>query len=197
MLYEKLLSEELILVLYDFPNTEEGNHARTVFRNELTGKRFHAMQVTQSCYLMPKSNASTATVKYWSKQFNDIDNVEIMIFNDASWEPKQKQRLAKQYVRHLHDLVEEVNIFGKDLWKQLKEWEERVADEDPDVSLRGWATKMKGITGRFEEIQKTINRVGNEDDEFELQKLSAFVDRLDIRFNKGKELYIKNKGSVD
>ena len=195
MLYEKLLNEDLILVLYDFVNSDEGNHARTVFRNELTGKRFHAMMVTQSCYLLPASNASRATVKHWSSQFSQISTV--MIFNDADFEPKLKQKLSKQYVRHLHDLVEEVNMFGKDLWKQLKEWEEKVADEDPDISLRGWATKMAGITGRFEEIQKTINRVGNEDDEFELQKLSAFVDRLDVRFEKGKELYIRNKGKKD
>lgn len=197
MLYEKLLAEDLVLILYDFPNTDEGNHARTEFRNDLTGKKHHAMQVTQSCYLMTKDNWNQSTSNFYNRRYNQIDHVVIMVFNDASWEPKQKQRLAKQYVRHLHDLVEEVNIFGKDLWKQLKEWEEKVADEDPKISLRGWATKMAGITGRFEEIQKTINRVGNEDDEFELQKLSAFVDRLDARFEKGKELYIKNKGRND
>ncbi len=193
MLYEKLLTEDLVLILYDF----NSDKMRTKFRNELKGKTHHAMEVTQSCYLMTKETVSDATLAYWNRKYNQMEDTTIMIFNDASWEPKQKQRLAKKYVKHLHNLVEEANVFAKDAWKRVKEWEEKVADEDPEVDLRGWATIMAGARGRFEEIQKTINRVGNEDDEFELQKLSAFVDRIDARFKKGKELYIRNKGRKD
>lgn len=181
-LVEKVLKSNMILVCYDFDDTNEGNIERALMRNELTGKPFYARMMTQSVYYLPESMASLETVRRWAKS----RNAEIVVFGNVETDLRDRTKLAKGYVRFLKDLVQEMREIAKSVKKDLQEFEENI--DDPDSSLRGWATKISGITNRYEELRVAINRVGDDDDELELEMMSAYIDRLQKRYDRVKEM---------
>ena len=184
-LVEKILKSKMILVCYDFDATDEGNIERALMRNELTGKPFYARMMTQSVYYLPESMASLDTVRKWAKS----KVAEIIVFGDVDADLHDKQKLAKGYVRFLKDLVKEMREIAKRVKNDLQDFEDHI--DDPDASLRGWASKISGITNRFEELRKAINRVGDDDDELDIEMMSAYIERLQNRY--AKVLAIKEK----
>lgn len=179
---ENILKDKMILVCYDFLATSEGNRDRAIFRDQLTGKPFHAVQMTASVYYLPESVASISEVRRWAKN----TNADIRVFGNIEANLADKRKLAKGYYHHLLDIVKEVNEIAKRCRKELMEFEENI--EDPDATLRGWATKISGVTNRFEEIRKLINRVGDSDDEFHLDMLATFVKALNERYERVKKM---------
>ncbi len=175
----------MILVCYDFDATDEGNIERTLMRNELTGKPFYARMMTQSVYYLPESMSSLDTVRRWAKS----KNAEIIVFGDVHTDLQDKKKLVKGYVRFLKDLVIEMREIAKTVKNDLQDFEENI--DDPDQTLRGWHTKVTGITNRFEELRKAINRVGDDDDELDLQMMDAYIDRLQKRYERVKEIKSK------
>lgn len=184
---ENILKDKMILVCYDFLATEEGNRDRAIFRDQLTGKPFHAVQMTASVYYLPESVASLSEVRKWAKN----TNADIRVFGNIEATINDKKKLAKGYYHHMLDIVKEVNEIAKRLRKELIEFEENI--DDPERTLRGWATKVSGIVNRFEEIRKLINRVGDEDDEFHLDMLAVYVKGLTERYERVKDMKEKLK----
>ncbi len=172
----------MILVCYDFDATDEGNIERAIMRNELTGKPFYARMMTQSVYYLPESMQSLETVRRWAKS----KNAEIIVFGNVDADLNDRKKLAKGYVRFLRDLVKEMREIAKMVKNDLQEFEDNI--DDPDQTLRGWHTKISGITNRFEELRKAINRVGDDDDELDLQMMDAYIERLQKRYDRVKEI---------
>jgi len=184
-LVEKVLKSKMILVCYDFDATDEGNIERALMRNELTGKPFYARMMTQSVYYLPESMAPLENVRKWAKS----KNAEITVFGNVDADLHDRKQLAKDYVRFLKDLVKEMREIAKSVKNDLQDFEENI--DDPDQTLRGWHTKISGITNRFEELRKAISRVGDDDDELDLEMMSAYIARLQTRY--AKVLAIKEK----
>ena len=175
----------MILVCYDFDATHDGNMDRQRLRDELTSYPFYARMMTQSVYYLPESMQSLRAVRKWANQ----STANIVVFGDAQAPLKDQKMLVKQYYKHLQNTVQEVTDTTKRIRRELLEFEENI--EDPDVTLRGWATKVSSIKNRFEEIRTAINKVGDEDDEFHLDMVATFVDKLEDRYEKVKEMKIK------
>lgn len=181
-LLEKILKSKMILVCYDFDDTDEGNIERTLMRNELTGKPFYAKMMTQSVYYLPESMASLESVRKWAKS----RNAEIIVFGNVDADLHDSTKLAKGYVRFLKELVKEMREIAKSVKNDLQDFEDNI--NDPNQSLRGWHTKISGITNRFEELRKAINRVGDDDDELDLEMMDAYIERLQKRYERVKEI---------
>jgi len=173
----------MILVCYDFDATVEGNIERAMMREELTRKPFYAKMMTQSVYYLPESMASLETVRGWATS----TNAEIFVFGNVNATIADKQKMAKQYVSHLRGLVNEMKDIAKIVRRDLFDFEETDFD-DPKVNLRGWHTKVSGIENRYEELRKAINRVGDEDDELDLDMMTVYINNLKARFERVKEM---------
>lgn len=173
---EKMLEGKMILVCYDFSDNLE----RAKLREELTSYPFYAKMMTQSVYYLPESVQSLRAVRKWANSSSERD--KIVVFGDVNTSIKDQKKLVHQYYTHLQDIVQEITDTTKRIRKELLEFEEEI--EDPDVTLRGWATKVSSITNRFEEIRSMINKVGDEDDEFHLDMVATFVTKLDERYEK-------------
>lgn len=176
------MKDNWILVCYDFDATDEGNIERALMRNELTGKPFYAKMMTQSVYYLPESMASLETVRRWAKS----KNANIVVFGNIDANIDDRRKLAKGYVRFLKDLVEETKEIAIRIKDDLQEFEENI--DDPETTLRGWHTKVSGITNRYEELRKAINRVGDKKDELHLEMMSAYIEKLQIRYERVKEM---------
>lgn len=178
----------MILVCYDFNSTDEGNIERTIMRNELTGKPFFARMMTQSVYYLPESMASLDTVRRWAKS----KNADIRVFGNIDATIADRKKLAREYVRYLKDLVAEMKEIAKSVKKDLQEFEENI--DDKDETLRGWHSKISGITNRFEDLRKAVNRVGDDDDELELEMMASYVKTLETRYDRIKLMKARQNG---
>ena len=178
----------MILVCYDFEASNEGNIERTMMRNELTGKPFFARMMTQSVYYLPESMATLETVRRWAKS----KSADIRVFGNIDATIADRKRLARDYVRYLKDLVSEMREIAKRVKKDLHEFEENIEDED--ATLRGWHTKISGITNRFEDLRKAVSRVGDDDDELELEMMASYVKTLETRYERIKLMKARENG---
>ena len=185
MLQEKLLEKDMVLVIYDFDTSEDGNRERNAIRQVLTSKPFYAKMMNQSCYFFPASLASLSAVRKWASNIH----ADIKVFGiDTTL--KDKRNLAHQYVEHLHGVVGEVNEIGVSIWEDLKNFEERTADAmklDDLPKMQGWHRKLEGVSNRFSEIQSLIHKVGGTKDEFELFKLNAFIKEISGRYEHARK----------
>ena len=177
----------MILVCYDFEATAEGNIERTMMRDELTRKPFYANMMTQSVYYLPESLASLETVRRWARS----KSADIRVFGNIDATIADRKKMAKDYVRYMRDLVSEMKQIAKRVKKDLQEFEENIEDEDE--TLRGWHSKISGITNRYEDLRKAINRVGDDDDELEMEMMASYVKTLEERYNKVKVMKAKQK----
>ncbi len=178
---EKMLEGKMILVCYDFSDNLE----RAKLRDELTSYPFYAKMMTQSVYYLPESVQSLRAVRKWANQ----SSADIIVFGDVNTTLRDQKALVKKYYDHLQNVVQEVTDTTKRIRKELLEFEENI--EDPDVTLRGWATKVSSIVNRFEEIRSMINKVGDEDDEFHLDMVATFVEKLDKRYERVRLMKIE------
>lgn len=138
------------------------------------------MRKTKSAYLIPKSVRSMEEVIRWG-QDNDI---QMEIFG-LELTDSQAETLTKQYTKDLENRLDEVNEATRNAWEKLKEIEENIDDPEKS-SLTGVHNIIKSVRDQCADIMSTINRWGNEKDEFELQKLEAFVQKVSERFDRLK-----------
>ena len=188
------MKDDMILLCYDFHKHDESGAEdieRAELRAEITGKPYYAMMHTQSVYYLPASMASLEVIKRWAKS----KHAEIVVFGNVDLDLDVKRKFVNKYVSHLRSLLREVNENTKVRRRELLDFEEDL--ENPDSSLRGWATKISGITNRFEEIRQAINRVGGKasNEEFELDKLATYVQyHLVERYERVKEMKKRQRG---
>jgi len=181
-LVDTLIKSKWILVAYDFSTKGNGNYERAELRGNLV-RKYRAKKMSDSVYYLPNTMASRETIERFAKS----TNAEIFVFgadlNDAG-----KKRFAKGYYRYLKDLRQEMREIAVRVMDQLQDYEDRVGlpvkKGEKEPSLKGWHLKISAITNRFEELQKSINKVGDKDDELELQMLSAYIDRVIKRYDR-------------
>ena len=187
-LEENIIEDKMILVCYDFEATDEGNIERTMMRKELTRKPFYATMMTQSVYYLPESIATLDTVRRWATS----KSADIRVFGNIDATIADRKKLAKDCIRHLKDLVSEMRMIAKSIKKDLQEFEENI--EDKDTTLRGWHTKISGITNRFEDFRKAVSRVGDDDDELDLEMMASYIKTLETRYERVKLMKARQNG---
>ena len=172
---EIMMESKMILVCYDFSDNLE----RAKLREELTSYPFYAKMMTQSVYYLPDYDGKTLrAVRKWANQ----SDADIVVFGDVNTTLKDQKALVKGYYTHLQEVVGEITDTTERIREELLDFEEKI--EDPDVTLRGWATKVSSIKNRFEEIRSMINKVGDKHDEFHLDMIATFVEKLDKRYER-------------
>lgn len=177
---EVLIQSDMILVVYDFRDTPEGNRERNKLREELTSAPFFAVMMNQSVYYLSATVASLETVRKWARS----TEADIKVFGNVDATIRDKQHMVRDYYNHLKDIVKEVNEIAFNRFKEIQEFEDKIGTEG--ASLKGWHNKISGVENRFSEIRKLINRVGDDQDEFELEKLASFVKTLKKRYDRLK-----------
>lgn len=181
-LTEQLIKSNWILIAYDFSTKGNGNYERAELRGELV-RKYRAKMMSQSVYFLPDTMASRATIERWASSHN----ADIFVFG-ADLDDAGQKRFAKNYLRYLKDLRKEMREIAVDVMDQLQEYEDSLGQPvrkgKKAPSLKGWHLKISAITNRFEELQKSINKVGDKDDELELQMLSAYIDRVIKRYDR-------------
>ena len=186
-LQEQLIKSNWILVAYDFDSTtENGNYERAELRGELV-RKFRAKMMSQSVYFLPDTMASRATIERWARSHN----ATIFVFG-ADLDDAGQRRFAKTYYRYLKDLRKEMREIAVQVMVQLQDYEDSLGQKlkkgEKEPSLKGWHLKVSAIENRFEELRKSINKVGDKDDELELQVLSAYIEKVVKRYERVKEL---------
>ena len=180
----------MILLVYDFKATPEGNAERARMRNKITSPPFYGMMMTESVYMCSELVVKLRTVNEWA----DDTDADIRVFSNIQTSVRNRKKLAKQFVQHLDDVVGEVNDIARDVFQQLKEFEDNIENEK---TIRGWYRKVESVTNRYDEIQKLINRVGDDRDEFEFQKLASFMKELTKRYDRVKDMWEHKDWIVD
>lgn len=174
--------------MYDFDATPEGNYERAEMRGELT-RKFRAKMMTQSVYFLPDTMASRATIERWGRSHN----ANIVVFG-ADLDDVGTKRFAKNYLRYLKDLRKEMREIAVQVMVDLQDYEDAldktIGTRKKVPSLKGWHLKVSAITNRFEELRKSINKVGDKDDELELQMLSSYIEKVVIRYERVKKLKV-------
>ena len=181
-LVEKIIKSKLILVCYDFDDTTEGNKERAIMQKELTKDPFHAKMLMESLYYLPVSMASVNSVREWAKPTNG----EFIIFGNVDVNLHQKTKLAKGYVQLLKKLVTKMKEEATSVKNDFQDFEKNF--DHSNQNLRGWASKISGARERFELVRNAVNRIGDDDDELDLEMMNDYIDRLEKRFEKMKEL---------
>lgn len=196
---EKMIEDKMILVCYDLKD----NMTRAKFREQLTSYPFYGKMMTESVYYLPETIASLRAVRKFANSIKlDHSSDQIVVFGDVNTKLKDQKKLVIEYVTHLQEIVHEVDSTTERIRDELLEFEENIHLDEIEVmekqsngkmmkvikqnNLRGWATKVSSIRNRFEEIRTMINKVGDKHDEFELDKISSLVDKLDERFERVK-----------
>jgi len=192
------MKDDMILLCYDFHKKDdepEGaeNKARANLRTEITSKPYYAVMHTQSVYYLPASMQSLETIKRWARN----KHAEIVVFGNVELDLDIKRKMVNKYVAHLRQILREVNEDAKARRRELLDFEEDI--DNPDTSLRGWASKPKKLALRFEEIRHAINRVGKNEHatnaEFELDKLATYVEvNLVQRYERVRKMKAKVRG---
>ena len=172
----------MILICYDFDDTKEGNKERAIMQKELTKDPFHAKMLMESVYYLPVSMASVSSVREWAKPTNG----EFIVFANVDADLHDKTKLAKGYVKLLRKLVTKMKEEATSVKNDLQDFEKNI--DHSNQNLRGWASKISGVRERFELVRKAVNRVGDDDDELDLEMMDDYIDRLEKRFKKVKEL---------
>ena len=181
-LVEKIIKSKLILICYDFDDTKEGNKERAIMQKELTKDPFHAKMLMESVYYLPVSMASVDSVREWAKSANG----EFIIFANVDADLHDKTKLAKGYVKLLRKLVTKMKEKATLVKNDLQDFEKNI--DHSNKNLRGWASKISGVKERFELVRNAVNRVGDDDDELDLEMMDDYIDRLEKRFEKVKKL---------
>lgn len=145
--------------------------------------------MTQSVYFLPDSMASRATIEHWARS----QNATIVVFG-ADLDLAGQRRFAKNYLRYLKDLRKEMREIAVQVMTDLQDYEDAldktIGTRKKVPSLKGWHLKVSAITNRFEELRKSINKVGDKDDELELQMLSAYIEKVIKRYERVKTLKV-------
>lgn len=184
---EQIIASDMILVVYDFRDTPEGNAERNKLRIQLTSAPFHAKMMNQSVYYLSATIASLEAVRKWARS----TEADIKVFGNVDATIRDRQRLANDYLAHLHDTVKEVDEIVHERFKELQKFEDTLDDED--ASIRGWTKKINGAKSRFDEIRKLVSRFGSDRDEFQLEKLATFVKMLEKRYERVQEAWEQRK----
>lgn len=171
------IQKDWFLITYDVKTSS--NVTRDWMRNKIIS--MGGYMETYSNYLMPKSVRSIEEIQRWARD-NDVN----IIVYGLELTLERATELTQKYTIELSNQLQEINEQGEKLWNRLKEVEENL--DDPDVSkLTGISNIVKSIRSQSADIMSTINRWGNEKDEFELEKLSSFVQRLSDRYERLRE----------
>lgn len=181
-LVEKIIKSKLILICYDFDDTDEGNKERAIMQKELTKDPFHAKMLLESVYYLPVSMASVDSVREWAKPVYG----QFFVFGNVDVDIPVKTKLAKGYVQLLRKLVTKMKEKATIVKNDFQNFEKNI--DHSNKNLRGWASKISGVKERFELVRNAVNRIGDDDDELDLEMMDDYIDRLEKRFEKMKEL---------
>lgn len=180
-LLEKI-EKDWILILTDVSD----NVKRNFMRRKLI-EYFTAKQMTQSCYIIPACVALKDDIKRWGEDHS----FDIRVIG-MSAELVDAKTLTQEYTQELKMRLEEIDEQAEYIWKELLEKEENM-DDSKKSSIAGFHSKVKSIRSMFDDIQKTINKYGNENDVFSLQKLVVFVRDIENRYSRFVELKKRQK----
>jgi len=180
MIQTKKIERDWILVTYDVQDGDDTLRDR--LRHKLT-KKMGAIYQNDSVYLVPKKIHNAEEIKRWGR---DNFNLNLVVFGlDATLEDCKS--LSKRYVQDLQNKKKDVNLESQRVWERLVEIEENL--DDPDISrLTGIHKMIEGIKGQYDELRKLINRYGNKQDEFKLERLFAITEKCEKRYEKIKEM---------
>lgn len=181
-LKKEKIEDGWMLVLYDV--SIEANSLRNKIREKLG--EFGGYPRTQSCFMIPERITSMSEIESWGKSHE----VELVIFK-ADLNEVQLKDIESRYKKHLKDDMEEFNTWAKDLWDKTRKLEEDLRKDPEGTGLRGLHQRIAGIDARHEEIHKKISRFGDEDIEFEFQKISKFTESLKNRIQHLKDMKLK------
>jgi len=181
MLSREKLDNGYLLLLYDVKVSK--NVKRNWMRNKIKKMR-GGYALNQSCYIVPKSYATEQEIEDWGKD-NDVD---IKVFGLEVSETKIKT-LTDSYVKELEERFKNVKKFGDKIWDDIIKAEENI--DDPELKLTGYWKKIDGVRHQFEDMQKIINKIGDEEAQRELERQDAFIEKLRHRLQKLKDMKIQ------
>lgn len=164
-----------ILVMYDV--SRDDNYKRDKMRQKLID-HFGGRQMTQSCYMMPKSVALIDEIKRWGQD----NHVELKVIG-MTVDLVAAKTLTQEYTAELKMRLMDVDEEAENIWKELLEKEDNI-DNPKKSSLTGFTQKIKSIKQMFDDLQKIINKYGNESDSFQLQKVVVFMKNIEDRYNR-------------
>lgn len=179
---KETINKGWILVLYDV--SVEANSTRNKIREKI--REFGGYSRTASCYVIPERITTMNEIENWGKD-HDVD---LVIFR-ADLTEVQLEDLESRYKKHLKDDMEEYNHWTKELWDKTRELEEDLKKDPEGTGLRGLHQRIAGIDSRHEEIHRKISRFGDENIEFEFQKITKFTESLKNRIVRLKEMKLK------
>ena len=174
--FEKLV-DGFLLLLYDVEIT--ANSKRNWIRSKIK-RQWGGHMLNQSCYIIPNTIATKAQLESWGRE-NDTN---IVVFGLEA-DPEQIKTLTARYEKDMNDRFDGIKQFGNGIWDDLRKVEENI--DDPDLSrMTGFHKKIDGIKNQFEDLQRIIDKLGDEHATADLQREYAFIDKLETRFEKLK-----------
>jgi len=159
---------------------ELNNWKRNSFRDKLI--RLGAVCQTASTYLLPIRVIKHKDLDHEITELSEAEDfirawgtdlkVKIFTYGMELTTPRSIEILSKAYVQQLKDRLEEMNLFLSGAYDDFK----KVADDcekDIKTNTRGFHRKIEVIDKKVQEVQELINRYGNKEDQFELQKITS------------------------
>ncbi len=183
-------SASWILVTYD---VRENNAKRNSIREKI--KIMGGLYKNDSTYLVPKSVKSADEIKEWGKH-SDINHFVLGMHVEDKLAVKT---LTQAYIGKLLEDIKEIKESAKKSFKVLQIIEENIELSEEElkdkfnVSFRGFHNVVKYTRIRSTDIEELVQNYGNNDDEFEIQMLYTFIDKLEQRFERIKETKGLNK----
>ena len=183
-------SDSWILVTYD---VSENNSKRNWIREKI--KRYGGLWKNDSTYLVPKSVRSVQEIQEWGKHA-DVNLFVVGMHVDDKLDVKT---LTQAYIGKLLDDIKEIRESAQKSFKVLQIIEDNIDLSEEDlkdkynVSFRGFHNVVKSTRDRSTSIEEMVQNYGNNNDEFEIQMLYTFIEKLENRFERIKEAKGLNK----
>jgi|SRR3990172_634388 len=183
-------SDSWILVTYDVSGD---NSKRNWIREKII--RMGGLWKNDSTYLVPKSVRSVDEIR----QFGKHTNVNLFVVGMHVDDREDVKTLTQAYIGKLLDDIKEIRDSAKKSFNVLQLIEENIELSEEElkdkhnVSFRGFHNVVKSVKDRSHEIEEMCQNYGNNDDEFEIQLLYSFVNKLEERFQRIKEAKGLNK----
>ena len=169
------LETDWILVMYDVSRDE--NQKRDRMREKLISI-FGGKQMTQSCYMMPKSVALIDEIKRWGHD----NNIELKVIG-MTVDLIAAKTLTEEYTAELKMRLAEVDEEAEEIWKDLLEKEDHI-DNPKKSRMNGFQQKIRSIRSMFDDLKKIINKYGNDSNVFQLEKVVIFINNIEKRYNR-------------
>jgi hypothetical protein len=184
-------ADSWILVTYDVRDT--ANAKRNWIREKI--KRYGGLWKNDSTYLVPKSVRSVDDIRQWGK---DAD-VNLFVLGMHTDDKLETKTLTQAYIGKLLDDIKEIRDSAKKSFNVLQIIEEHIELSEEElkdkynVSFRGFHNVVKSTRKRSTDIEEMVQNYGNNDDEFQIQMLYTFIEKLETRFERIKEAKGLNK----